>query len=193
MTTAGANGFLVSGNAAPVAEAAALQVLAETPHSLLVQVADPLAPQSARAADWIDRPHVEIWTAAANNPDSPQPLATRVLQTAIEFDGTVHAGIGKHGSLPTVERWEGRDASGRPAVVLRATWGDETPFVQGLAVGYSQAKDGKQARVVATTGIENGRPLLLPRTFYATIGGEWFDDGPPPLSCALRDGRLVKQ
>jgi hypothetical protein len=193
VTTAGANGFLGSGAAAPATEAASMHAFAETPRSLLVQVADPLASQPTRPASWIDRPHVEIWTAAANTPESPQPLAERTLQTVVELDGTVHAGIGRHQSLPAVERWEGRDASGRPVVVLRITWADDAPFQQGVAVGYSQAKNGKQARIVTTTGIENGRPLLLPRTFYASIDGAWFNDGPPPLSCDLRDGRLVKQ
>jgi hypothetical protein len=192
VTTAGANGFLVTGDAAPAGEAAAMQVFAETAHSLLVQVADPLAASPARAASWTDRPHVEIWTAAAKGLDA-QPFGARTRQTIVELDGTVHAGAGKPESLPTVERWEGRDGSGRVVVVLRITWADDAPFQHGVAVGYSQAKDGKQLRAVATTGIENGRPLLLPRTFYATIGGEWFDDGPPPLSCTLRDGRLVKQ
>jgi hypothetical protein len=192
VTTAGANGFMVAGQPAPATEAAELRAFAETSRSLLVQIADPLAAPPTRADNWIDRPHVEIWTAVAASPESPRPLAERVVQTIVELDGTVHAGGGDRSPLPSVERWEARDAAGRPTTVLRVTWPDDA-FQQGLAIGYSQATNGKQGRVVATTGLENGRPLLLPPTFYATVGGAWFGDGPPPLSCTLHDGRLVKQ
>jgi hypothetical protein len=186
MTTTGAHGFLTMGNAAPPGEGAEVRLLAETSGSLLVQVFDPLAVQPSGG----DRPHVEAWTAR-QDPRSMTPLAERLSQTIVELDGTVHAGAGKTIPLPTVERWEARDASNRPVIVLRITWPAYT-FLDGIAVAYSQAKNGRQVRIVATTGIENGRPLTLSGTTSlfaaAKMGGEV---GVP--ACVLHDGRLVRQ
>jgi hypothetical protein len=185
MTTAGANGFLINGNAAPSAEAAEVRMLAETSGSLLVQIFDPLAIRSSGA----DRPHVEVWTGR-QEPTSTTPLVDRFSQTIVELDGAVHAGAGKPIPVPPVERWEARDASGRPVVVLRISWPTYT-FLDGVAVAYAQAKNGRHVRTVATTGVEKDRPLIL-SGLTSLFAQPRIGDAVGSPACVLRDGRLVR-
>jgi hypothetical protein len=190
MTTSGANGFVVYGNRADAAQAAEIRVLAESLASLLIQVFDPLAAQQAAPAgtSWINLPHLEIWIGHNDtNVFTRLPLA-ELSQIGIDLDGRVHEGVGKKSALPAVKRWQASDASGRPVVVLRLHWADEYALLHGAAIVYSQAQAGKQARMVATTGIVNNQPLYVPEV----VSIPKSDTDPQPGRCRIDQGRLSK-
>ena len=111
----------------------------------------------------------------------------QMTQTGITLDGTVHQGVGKPSAPPKVERWTARDEHGRSVTVLRLAWPDEFALINGVTVVYSQAEAGKQARLVATAGFANNRPIYVPDVFALA--------GRPSTSerglCRVRDGRLV--
>jgi len=59
-------------------------------------------------------------------------------------------------------RWQARDGAGRPVILMRLTWANENEFLNGIAIVYSPAEAGEQARLVATTGIVKNHPLYVP-------------------------------
>ena len=188
MSTAGANGFVVFGNPAPPEKGAEVRVLALSLNSLLIQVFDPLAESSGGAAprSWIDLPHVEIWIG--HNTDSRHtrlPLSN-VSQIAVDLSGNVHVGVGRKDLPPTVERWQARDGSNRPVIVMLLKWVDDAHFLGGAAIVYSQAERGRQTRLVANTSIVNNRPLYLPDIVSLPNGSI----EPPPGRCRIDNGRL---
>ena len=188
MTTGGVNGFLVFGDPAPVGHAAEIRTLAESYQSLLIQVFDPEASGTViTKGSWINLPHVEVWVGlGADLARTRLPLAS-LAQVGVDLNGKVYAGAGKKPALPVVERWLGRDAAGHPVVMMRLTWSNDTEFANGVAVVYSQAQNGRQQRLVATTGIVKNRPLFLPDvTSLPNIDIE----PPRPGKCAIKDGRL---
>ncbi|HVH73875.1 MAG TPA: hypothetical protein VM755_03070 [Stellaceae bacterium] len=189
MTTAGRNGFMAFGNPAPPGQAAEIRVIAGSLNSLLIQVFDPEAnAQSLRAGrSATDLPHLEIWTG--RNTESVRtrlPLGD-LTQTTVDLNGKVYPGHGRTEAAPAVERWPARDAAGRPVVVLRLDWAKDTQFLYGVAIAYSQAKAGKRARMVATTGFAENRPLYVPDIVMVTSA----DIEPPPGKCRLRDGAML--
>jgi hypothetical protein len=190
MSTSGAHGFMVFGSPAAAAEAAEVRVVAESIGSLLIQVLDPLAgEQSAPAGgSWINLPHLEMWIGHNDmNVFTRLPLA-ELNQIGIDLDGRVYQGVGKKAPLPTVERWQAKDGSGRAVVVMRVRWADEFALLHGAAIVYSQAQAGKQTRLVATTGIVNNRPLYVPE--IVSLGMNDID--PRPGRCRIDQGRLSK-
>jgi len=88
--------------------------------------------------------------------------------------------------LPAVERWQAADEAGRAVTVLRVSWPDTYALLHGIALVYSQADGGRQARLAASTGIVGNRPLYLPDV--VSIPGR--DSGPQPGHCEMRDGHL---
>ena len=188
MTTAGANGFVVHGKPAATAEAAEIRAVALSLSSLLIQVFDPAAATQAAPAggSWINLPHLELWIGRNGENLRTRLSLDDLFQIGVDLDGRVHEGVGNKTALPSVERWQARDASGRPVIVLRLSWADQYALLGGAALVYSQAEAGKQARLVATTGIVNNRPLYVPD--IVRIGRR--DDGPQPGRCLIRDGRL---
>jgi hypothetical protein len=190
MTTGGANGFIVFGRPAAPDKAAEIKVIAESFQSLLIQVFDPAAASQPALSkgSWINLPHVEVWvyTGEGTN-NTSRPTAKAVSQFGVDLNGKAYAGAGKKEAPPSVERWRARDASGRPVTVMRLTWASDTEFASGAAVVYSQAEAGKQARLVATTGIVSNRPLFVPGIMSLPN----IDIEPPrPGNCRVRDGRL---
>lgn len=188
MDTAGKNGFIVHGQPAPSGQAAEVRAVAESYSTLVIQVFDPTAasPPTPAAGSWVNRPHVEIWRGHnGENQRARLPLA-ELSQIGIDMDGKAYAGIGRKVPLPAIERWQARDEDGRPVTVLRVVWPDTYALLHGVALVYSQADGGRQARLVATTGIVNNRPLYLPD--IVTIPAR--EGGPQPGHCAMRDGRL---
>ena len=188
MTTSGTSGFIVYGKPAAAAQAAEIRVVAQSLKSLLSQVFDPAAATQAVPAggSWINLPHLEIWVGRNGENLRTRLALDDLFQIGVDLDGRVHEGVGNKAPLPSVERWQARDASGRPVVVLRLTWADEYALMGGGALVYSQAEAGKQARLVATTGIVNNRPLYVPDIVRIARR----DDGPQPGRCVIRDGRL---
>ena len=186
MTTAGANGFIVFGHPAPPGHAAELRVIAELPNSLLVQIFDPVADAASAPAggSWINLPHIEIWIAFATEDRTRVPL-DELAQIGVDLSGKVYAGAGKQTALPSVERWQAHDAAGRLVVLMRLTWPNDT-FPLGTAIVYSQAEAGRQARLVATTGIVGNHPLYVPE--IARLGNDLGES--PPGGCHIRDGQL---
>jgi hypothetical protein len=188
MTTSGTSGFVVYGKPAVAAEAAEIRVVALSLRSLLIQVFDPAAATQAVPAggSWINLPHLEIWVGRNGENLRTRLALDDLFQIGVDLDGRVHEGVGNKAALPSVERWQARDASGRPVVVLRLTWADEYALIGGGALVYSQAEAGKQARLVATTGIVNNRPLYVPDIVRIARR----DDDLQPGRCLIRDGRL---
>jgi hypothetical protein len=184
ISTTGRNGFIVFGTPALAEKAAEIKVIAESSESLLIQVFDPTAATQPAPfkRSWINLPHVEVWV----------PTSSGVSQFGVDLNGKAYAGAGKQGALPLVERWQARDASGRPLTLLRVT--RKTGF-DSVAIVYSQAEAGKQARVVANTGIVKNRPLYLPS--IVRLKADTHDDvaeGVPvlPTNCQVRSSRLSR-
>lgn len=175
IATDGSRGFVVFGRP-DEKETAEMRIVAESTSSLIVQVRDPLAAGSRFAASWVHQPHIELWRV----PSSADRIGGRadpktVEQIGIDLDGSAWPGINAT-TLPTVEHWTARDETGQDVVVMRIRWSDENALSQGIAAVYSQSERGRQARMVATTGVERNRPLLLPPV--RRIGRD----------CDLRDG-----
>ena len=190
MTTSGTNAFIVYGSAAAAPQVAEVRVVAESLGSLLIQILDPLAAEQPTrpGGSWVNLPHIELWSGHNDaNVFTRLPLS-ELAQIGIDLNGGIHEGVGKKAALPSVERWPGMDASGRPVVVLRVRWADEYALLHGAALVYSQAEAGKQARLMATTGIVNNRPLYVPE--IVSLRGADVD--PTPGRCRVDQGRLSK-
>ncbi len=189
MTTAGANGFVVFGDPAPAARAAEVRAIAESFQTLVVQVFDPAAsPQTAAGGSWINLPHVEIWIGLNTESSRTRLPFNQLAQFGVDLNGKVYPGVGRKEALPRVERWPARDAAGHPVVVMRLSWPNDTEFVNGVAVVYSQAEAGKQKRMAATTAIVRNRPLFVPDLMSLPN----IDAAPPPGKCQIRAGLLSK-
>ena len=187
MTTAGANGFIVFGEAAPADQTAEIRVVAESLNSLTIQVYDPAAAGQSSAPSWVNLPHIEIWTGLGTEGNRTRLQFNQLAQAAVDLNGKVYPGVGKKEPLPTVERWEGRDTAGHPVVLMRLTWAKDMEFLYGGAIVYSQAVAGKQTRLVATTGIVKNHPLYVPDITSLPNGMV----EPKPGVCSIHDGRLL--
>lgn len=188
LSTGGERGFLVFGKPAAAPGAAELKVVAESSRSLLIQVYDParVAAPPAPPASWVHLPHVELWIAPGAEIGVSRPDPQKLQQIAVDLDGRAYA-AGKGATvLPAIDRWAARDAAGRAVVVLRLTWPDDETLLAGVGIVYSQAEAGKQARLVASTGIRRNRPIFLPQLVALPSA----DEQPAPPSCAVRGGRL---
>ena len=169
MTTAGVNGFITRGAAAPADKAAEIKVVSESASTLFVQVFDPLADRTSR---------VEVWF----------PTGTDLTRIGIALAGAESAPSEKKEILPSVDRWQATDTNGRAVTVMRLSWANQATLFSGMAIAYSQNEGGKPARVVANTGIVNDRPAYLPKIVS-------FADAlitPAPGVCHVRDGRLTR-
>jgi hypothetical protein len=188
MSTAGANGFVVFGKAAPPEKAAEVRVVAPSRNSLLIQISDPLADSNGGVAprSWIDLPYVEIWTSHDPEPGHTRLPLSKLSQVAVDLSGNVHAGVGRQDAPPTVEHWQARDGNDRPVVVMLLKWANEAQFLGGVALVYSQAERGRQTRLIANTDIVNNRPLYLPEII--SLGNDNVE--PPPGRCRINDRRL---
>jgi hypothetical protein len=189
MTTAGTNGFVVFGKPAPPAQAAEIKTLATGLHTLLIQVYDPVATNEPTPAggSWVNRPHVEVWVGHNKESIYTQLPLSELLQIGVDLDGKVHRGVGRAaGTLPKVQRWQATDYTGRPVTLLELIWPDEYALLRGVAVVYSQAEAGKQARLVSTTGIVNNRPLYLPMVHEF----HYKQDARKPGRCRLSGNRM---
>jgi hypothetical protein len=158
LATDGGGGFVVFGKPASGATAAEMKVVALASQTLVVQVFDP-APGASAGKSWIGGSHVEVWLP--KDADAP-PTRGNLDQLAFDLDGTVHEGIGNP-AAPHVEHWKARDEHGRPVSVLLLRWKDSDTLPLGTAIVYSQSENGRQTRLVASTGMEHGLPLFLPQ------------------------------
>jgi hypothetical protein len=142
--------------------------------TLILQIFD-ARPGGAAAGSWVTADHFEVWTTEepgmVNHADPG-----KVKQLGIDLDGKVYAGVGGP-KLPKVDQWQGVDGLKRPVTVLRLTWPDTDALVGGVAIAYSEAEGGRQARIFATGPIVRNRPLYLPN----------IDD--VAVACGVRDGR----
>ena len=192
MTTEGRNGFIVWGKPAAADQAAEIRTIGVGNNTLIVQIFDPRVPDPTPAAapsgsSWIHQPHLEIWIGHnGENVRTMLPLG-QMSQAGVTLDGAVHPGVGKPGAAPKVERWTARDERDRSVVVLRLAWPDEFALINGVAMVYSQAEAGKQARLVATAGFAGNRPIYVPEILALGGAPSTSDSG----LCRVRDGRLV--
>ena len=191
LTTDGKKGFLVFGKPTAAAAAADIRVIAQGYNEVLLQIYDPTATKEIEAAkgkSWIHTPHFEIWTAT-ESPDTEGMPATDMFQLGVGLDGQLYQGAGKPADLPALERWSATDEGGRAVQVIRLRWEDQWAFLAGLGVVYSQSQNGKQARLISTTGIVKNRPLFLP-TVWAHQPEESGQGG---AHCAIQDKVLMLQ
>jgi hypothetical protein len=171
--TAGAPGFPIYGTPNP-GRRAELRMAAVDRQSVVIQLYDPQP--GAPGANWVQSDHLEIWTGKDATGMHNHPEGGQTAQIGIALDGTVYAGLGSP-ALPAVTRTAGRDEGGRPVQVYEVHWKAAEALAAGVAVVYSQAEGGRQAYVMATSGIVRNRPLYLPPL------------GEIPVSCGLVDGR----
>jgi hypothetical protein len=187
LSTDGLQGFMVHGK--PIDEGAAiLRVIKETESSLLIQVFDPSAAaelKAAKAKSWVGQPHIEIWVAEMGNPednDGENGETYAFRQFAIGLDGKTYPGANAFSPLPKVTHWAAQDEAGHDVTVYRVKWeSDENRPSFGLGVVYSQAKDGKQVRMVSNAQIKKNKPLYLPDAWLNMPE----DSGIPSGSCAV--------
>ena len=189
LSTDGKNGFLVFGNPADKTAMADIRVIAQGYNELILQLYDPTAAKEIEAAkgkSWIHAPHFEIWTAVEAQDADGNP-STDLFQLGLGLDGKLYPGAGKPADPPTIERWSATDDQGRSVQLMRLHWEDQWAFVSGLGVVYSQPENGKQARLISTTGIVKNRPLFLP-TVWAH---QPEDSGQGGAHCAIDDKVLM--
>ena len=187
LTTDGIKGFLVYGK--PIDEGAAtVRVIKESEAALLIQVFDPSAAEelkSGKAKSWVGQPHLEIWVSEMANPednDGPNGESYVYRQFAIGLDGQTYPGANAFSPLPKVTHWPAKDELGHDITVYRVKWeGDEGRPSFGVGVVYSQAKGGKQARMISNAQIKKNKPVYLPDT-WANVPE---DSGVPSGTCAL--------
>jgi hypothetical protein len=187
LTTDGLNGFMVHGK--PIDEGAAIvRVIKESEASLLIQVFDPTAAAeltSGKAKSWVGQPHIEVWVSEMGNPednDGPNGETYIYRQFAIGLDGKTYPGVNAFEPLPKVTYWDAKDELGHDVVVYRVKWeGDNARPSFGVGVVYSQAKDGKQVRMVSNAQIKKNKPLYLPDT-WANLPE---DQAIPSAKCAV--------
>jgi hypothetical protein len=173
LTADGKKGYLVFGKSDP-GRVAVLRFIAADLHTIFVQIYDPRRDRSAHQS-WVNADHLEIWTLGdVANTVRVDPAAAR--QTGIDLDGHAYAGIGKP-ELPEVEHWEGVDEQSRPVVTLKLHWKVDEALYGGVAIGYSEAENGRQARIYSTGPIVKNRPLYLPDIAYV------------PVTCGAVNGR----
>lgn len=187
MTTAGDNGFVVWGKPAAAEQAAEIRTIGVGSNTLIVQVFEPLPAAAPAGGSWIHLPHLEIWVGQNGEEINTMLPLGQMTQTGITLDGNVHRGIGKPGPLPKVERWTARDERGRPVTVLRLVWPDEYALINGVTVVYSQAEAGRQARLVATAGFANDRPIYVPDVQALAGRPSTSEKG----LCQVQHGRLM--
>jgi len=172
LSTDGANGFLNFGKPADAARAASMKVLAVDSKRIVLQIYDPLAAAVPKGKSWISGAHAEVWHSDSYD-DSAAPKRADLGQIAVDLDGTVHV-VGKV-AAPQVKRWSAKDEQGRSVIVLLLTWTDE---IGRTAISYSQAEDGKQARLVTNVAMTRGVPMVVP----SVVGMQ--------NKCAVRNGRV---
>jgi len=174
LSTDGANGFLTFGKAADGAHAASMRALAVNSKTLLLQIYDPVASAAPAGKSWISGAHAEVWQSGTYDESAGgAPKRSELGQIAIDLDGTLHM-VGS-AKPPQVKRWTGKDEKGRPVTVLLLTWADDAG---PMAISYSQAENGKQARLVTNVAMVRGVPAYIP----GVLGMQ--------NTCAVRAGRV---
>ena len=192
LSTDGLHGFLVYGQAATPDSAATLRAIQETSTSLLLQIRDPMAAaelSAGKAKSWVQQPHVEVWTSQEGEAGENGAPNIVYQQFAVGLDGRTFPGAGDPASLPEVAHWAAKDETGRDVTVLRLSWDEQSDApLGGVGVVYSQAADGKQARLVSNALIKKNQPLYLPPVWW----NEPEDNGIPGGRCALDDSKLLR-
>src|SRR5262245_7676625 len=145
MATDGRNGFIVFGQPAAATDVAEITALAVADNELVLQVYDPTAAAAAAAAAKKSRSHgppAQPWPPPDWDRETNPPADENLRKIGIDLDGKVYAAKGGKDALPQVARWQAKDAEGRPVVVLRLSWAQNSyPFLAGLGLVYSQASD----------------------------------------------------
>jgi hypothetical protein len=194
LSTDGRHGFLVFGKPAGPAKTATMRVIQENDMSFLIQVYDPTAAaelKSGKAKSWTGQPHIEIWTAEMTNPEDSDGANGQTYtfhQFAVGLDDKTYPGAKAFSPLPKVSHWAGKDEVGRDVTVYRVVFDEEHMPAFGLGVVYSQAENGKQARLVSNAQIVKNKPLYLPDTWRNMAE----ESGIPGGTCTQGDDKLLR-
>lgn len=175
LSTDGRGGFLSFGQPAST-NVAEMRVIAPNSKTLLLQIYDPVAAPAPSGRSWISSSHAEVWTAGDYDADTQgAPTRAELGQIAVGLDGALQV-LGK-AKVPKVSRWTAKDEKGRSVTVLKLQWQDD---LSPIVVSYSQAENGRQARLVTTVAMARGVPMFMPGT--VTMQNK----------CAIRSGRLER-
>ncbi|HVT52730.1 MAG TPA: hypothetical protein VHE77_14220 [Dongiaceae bacterium] len=194
LSTDGLHGFLVFGKPAEASNAATLRVIQENDAALLIQVYDPTAAaelKSGKAKSWIGQPHIEIWTSEMEDPEDNDGANGQLWsfhQFAIGLDDKTYPGVKAFSPLPKVTHWAAKDETGRDVTVYRVSFDEAHMPAFGLGVVYSQAENGKQARLVSNVQIQKNKPLYLPETWRNMAE----DSGIPSGTCTIGADKVLK-
>jgi hypothetical protein len=154
-----------------------LRLLVLNKSELVIQVYDPKI--GVPGSSWVNSDHVEIWTTrfSENTDVDPRPDPEKVMQVGIALNGQVYPGFGQP-PIPQVVASAAKDESGRNVTLLEVRWLAAKDILDlGVVVVYSQADNGRQARLFATAPIHRNRPTYLPNVVAM------------PVYCGVRDGR----
>jgi len=194
LSSDGLHGFLDFGKPAEAANAATIRVIQENDTNLLIQVYDPLAAAelaSGKAKSWLGQPHIEIWTSEMVNPEDNDGASGKLYtyhQFAVGLDDKTYPGVKAFSPLPKVTHWAVKDEAGHDVTVYRVAFDEANMPAFGLGVVYSQAENGKQARLVSNVQIRKNKPLYLPETWRNMVE----DSGIPSGSCTIGADKLLK-
>jgi hypothetical protein len=180
----GSSGFVAFGKAKP--NGAQLRVLGiggtEAKRlDLLVSVRDRAF--ATGAANWIHGDHIELWMGRAPPGGFADEGDAPVRQFGIGLDGKVHPRPADRGPAPTVIARHETTLEGWRTVTLRLRLplAEDAIGDAGVAVVYSKAEGGKQARLTATAQVQH-------RNRFA-IGGFYGID-PRQGACAVAKGAI---
>jgi hypothetical protein len=173
----GQRGRIVHGRPKP--GGAAIRLLMLDDRRLLVTVVD--RDFATGGATWVHDDHLEIWTG--ENPFEgacEKSAAAAMRQWSVRLaDGRVDRGHGAGGTPPKVlRRTEDREGE-RKRVTFLIEFAEHATL--GLAVMFSKAENGKQARMVATSAVRRGDATTLGGKFPVPAGG---------ARCAAKNGAL---
>ncbi|MES1151600.1 MAG: hypothetical protein ABUL54_06865, partial [Dongia sp.] len=105
------------------------------------------------------------------------------------LDDKTYPGAKAFSPLPKVAHWAAKDEAGHDVTVYRVTFQSEEHRPSfGLGVVYSQAENGKQARLVSNAQIVKNKPLYLPDSWM----NDPEDSGIPGGTCSVGADKVLK-
>ena len=159
-------GFLVYGDRAQAGMGATLRYAMVGERDLILTVVDDHFESDGKT--WIHDDHIEVWALSKEE----------LVQWGIGIDGTIHSAIGAPPPLKVVaQRLDEEEGRARATLHLRMPWPTSS-----LTLVYSQAENGQQHRLFATSQFKSGKA--------ETLGKVKDVSWPKPPLCVVRNGRI---